>query len=424
MIDQSYAHARQRDERDELRSFRAEFYVKDDMIYLDGNSLGLLSKRAETSTLSVLESWKHHGIDGWTEGEHPWFYLSEQLGTQTAPLIGARPEEVVVTGSTTVNLHQLVATFYQPKGNKTKILADELAFPTDLYALQSQLRLQGYDPEEHLVLAQSRDGQTLNEEDLISEMTEDIALIVLPSVLYRSGQILDIKRLTAEARAREIPIGFDLCHSIGVFPHHLHDWGVDFAFWCNYKYLNAGPGGAGGLYVNQDHFGRTPGLSGWFGSRKDKQFDMEAEMTPAEDAGAYQLGTPHILSAAPLIGSLELFAEAGMERLRKKSLELTRYLMDLIDIKLKGMGFTIANPREDQWRGGHVYVEHVEAARICQALKAEGVIPDFRAPQGIRLAPVPLYNTFTDIWQAVDRLQRIMETETYKKYENKRGVVA
>ncbi|QQK74427.1 kynureninase [Salicibibacter cibarius] len=423
-MDKSYAKAQEYDRCDTLSGFRDEFYIDDEKIYFDGNSLGILSKRAEKTALDALKSWKQYGIDGWTEGEEPWFYLSERLGTKTASLIGARASEVVATGSTTVNLHQLVSTFYQPKGSKTKILADELAFPTDIYALQSQLKLKGYDPEEHLVFVNSRDGKTFDEEDMIEKMTEDVALIVLPSVLYRSGQILPMKRLTKAAHDRNIAIGFDLCHSIGVFPHHLHDWGVDFAVWCNYKYLNAGPGAVGGLYVHHKHMAQTPGLTGWFGSRKDKQFDMEHDMTPADDAGAYQLGTPHILSAAPLIGSLELFEEAGLEQLRKKSLALTRYMMELAESKLEGMGFSIANPREDEQRGGHVYLEHREAARICKALKAKGIIPDFRAPKGIRLAPVPFYNTFTEVWRVIDRLQMIMEKETYKKYKNQRGVVA
>lgn len=217
----------------------------------------------------------------------------------SAPLIGASPEEVIVTGSTTVNLHQAVATFYQPRGGRTKILADELAFPTDIYVLQSQIKWKGYDPETHLVKVKSRDGRFIEEEDVVAAMTDEIALIVLPSVLYRSGQILDMKRLTEEAHRREILIGFDCCHSIGAIPHALSEWGVDFAVWCNYKYLNAGPGGVAGLYVHRRHFDRTPGLTGWFGSRKDQQFDMAHTLTLAEHAGAYQLGTPHILSAAP-----------------------------------------------------------------------------------------------------------------------------
>ncbi|WP_026677377.1 kynureninase [Fictibacillus gelatini] len=423
-FDSSYEHALQLDLQDELASFRNEFYVKEGTIYLDGNSLGLMSKRAEASLLKLLDSWKQFGIDGWTEGEHPWFYLSEQLGSLMAPLIGALPEEVIVTGSTTVNLHQLVATFYEPVGKRTKILADELTFPTDIYALQSQIQLKGLNPDEQLVQVKSRDGRTIDEDDVINAMTDDIALIVLPSVLYRSGQILNMKRLTEEAHKRGILIGFDLCHSIGAIPHDFKEWDVDFAFWCNYKYLSAGPGSVAGLYVNRKHFNRTPGLAGWFSSRKDKQFDMEHVLTSAEDAGAYQMGTPHILSVAPLIGSLEIFQEAGIERLRKKSLQITRYMIDLILSELDGMGFTIGNPLDDERRGGHIYLEHAEAARICKALKENGVIPDFRAPNGIRLAPVALYNTYADVWHTVQILKKIMMEEQYKKFENKRGVVA
>ncbi|HDX9590548.1 TPA: kynureninase [Bacillus pseudomycoides] len=420
----SYEYARQCDRNDELASFQHEFYKKEGTIYLDGNSLGLLSKRAEQSLLTLLDSWKQFGIDGWTEGPHPWYFLSEQLGELTAPLIGATPEEVIVTGSTTTNLHQVVATFFEPKEGKTKILADELTFPSDIYALQSQIRLKGLDPAEHLVQVKSRDGRTLNEEDIIAAMTEDIALIVLPAVLYRSGQILNMKFLTEEAHKRGIHIGFDLCHSIGSIPHHFQKWDVDFAVWCNYKYLNAGPGGVGGLYVNKKHFNRLPGLAGWFGSRKDKQFDMEHELTPAEHAGAYQIGTPHVLSVAPLIGSLEIFKEVGIERLRKKSLHITRYMINLIQHELADMDFTLGNPLEDEIRGGHIYLEHKEAARICKALKANGIVPDFRAPNGIRLAPVALYNTYEEVWNAVQILKKIMVDEEYKQFENKREVVA
>jgi kynureninase len=417
-------HAQQLDAQNELRSFRDEFYIKEGTIYMDGNSLGLLSKRAEASLLQILDSWKELGIDGWTQGEHPWFYLSERLGDLMAPLVGAKPEEVIVTGSTTLNLHQLVATFYEPQGNRTKIVADELSFPSDIYALQSQLKLKGLNPDEHLVRVKSRDGRTLTEADIIEAMTDDVALIVLSSVLYRSGQILNMKKITEEAHRRGILIGWDLCHSIGTIPHALDEWDVDFAFWCNYKYLNGGPGCVAGLYVNEKHFGRTPGLAGWFSSDKRKQFDMEHTLTPAPDAGAYQLATPHVLSMAPLLGSLELFHEAGIDRLRKKSLQLTQYMMDLIRYELADFGFSFGNPLDDETRGGHIYLEHSEAARICKALKAKGVIPDFRKPNGIRLAPVALYNSFEDVFRTVQILKAIMTEETYKQYENTRDVVA
>ena len=421
----SQEHAQKLDEQDALGSFREQFYVRPDSIYMDGNSLGLLSKRAESTLLEILDVWKVQGIDGWTQGEYAWFYLAEKLAAMSAPLVGASEEEVIVTGSTTNNLHQLVATFYKPQGNRTKILADELNFPSDIYALQSQLRLHGYDPAEHLVRVKSRDGRFLSEDDIITAMTNEIALIILPTVLYRSGQLLDIERLTAEAHARGILIGFDGCHSVGSIPHSFSEWDVDFAFWCNYKYLNSGPGGTASLYVNRKHFGVSPGLAGWFGSRKDKQFDMEHRFHQAETAGAFQIGTPSILSMAPLMGSLELFAEANLHNLRKKSLHITNYMMDLIEHELDGMGFTIGNPREDERRGGHISLEHPDAARICKALKEDQhIVPDFRAPNIVRLAPVPLYTTYVDVWETVKRLKTIMTEKQYEKYENTRDVVA
>jgi kynureninase len=207
-------------------------------------------------------------------------------------------------------------------------------------------------------------------------------------------------------------------------PHSFCEWGVDFAYWCNYKHLNGGPGSVGGLYVNQKHFGTIPGLAGWFGSRKEKQFDMEHTFTPADGAGAYQIGTPHVLSLAPLLGALEIFEEAGIENIRAKSLKINQYLMDLIENDLKDMGFTIGNPKEDARRGGHISLEHSEAPRICKALKENGVIPDFRAPNIIRLAPIALYTSYSQVWEVVQILKKIMEEKQYEKFKNEREVVA
>lgn len=416
-------YAQQLDANDLLASYRDEFYLLPS-IYMDGNSLGLMSKRAEQTLQDLVDSWKQLGIEGWTKGEHPWFFLSEKLGQMSAPLVGADPEEVIVTGSTTINLHQVAATFYRPEGKKTKIIATDLDFPTDIYALQSQIRLKGLNPDEHLILVSSRDGRMIEEEDIIAAMKEEVALIVLPTVLYRSGQLLDIERLTRAAHEKGILIGFDGCHSVGAIPHEFSKWGVDFAYWCNYKYVNAGPGGVGSIYVNRKHFGTLPGLAGWYSSKKDKQFDMELTLTVCETAGAYQTGTPHIFSVAPLIGSLEMFQEVTVEKLREKSLKMTRYLMDLIEAELAGMGFSIANPVEDERRGGHVSLEHEEAVRISRALKEAGIIPDFRAPNILRLAPVAFYTTYVEVWESVQILKTIMHTRTYEKFENKRGVVA
>lgn len=412
------------DAKDKLRKYKKEFYFPPDTIYMDGNSLGLFSKRAEKTLLEIVESYKLFGIDGWLKGKYPYFYLAEKLGEMTAPLLGALPEEVIVANSTTVNLHQLLATFFKPKGKRTKILTDEFAFPSDMYAIKSQLLFHGLDPEKHLVKVKSRDGKIIYEEDITSSMTSEVAIIILPTVVYKTGQILDVEKLTTEAHRRGILIGFDACHSIGVIPHKFHKHGIDFAFYCNYKYVNGGPGAPAGLFVHKKHFGKTPALAGWFSSSKDKQFDMSHILTPAKTSGAYQIGTPHILSMAPLIGALELLNEAGIDEIRKKSLLLTDYMITLVDSELASMGFSVITPRSSKARGGHVALQHIEAARICKALKEKGIIPDFRAPNIIRLAPVPLYRSFSDVFEVVQTLKKIMTEKTYLKFKNEREIVA
>ena len=412
------------DERDELAGFRERFYLPPDTIYLDGNSLGLPSREAEGALLQVLDEWKHLAIGGFLQGETPWISMGERLGELQAPLVGAHPDEVVATGSTTVNLHQLAATFYEPKGRRRTLLADELNFPSDLYALQSQVRLHGLDPAQDLVLVRSRDGRTLDEDDIVAAMTDEVAVVVLPSVLYRSGQLLDLERLTAEAHARGCLIGFDLCHSAGAVPHALSAWGVDFAYWCTYKYLNSGPGGIAGLYVNRRHHGRLPGLCGWWGYRSDARFAMRLEFEAAPTAAAWQIGTPTMLSAAPLLGSLKLFAEAGMERLRARSLALTSYLMELVDDLPGDLGYRVGTPRDPARRGGHVAVEHPDAWRVCQALLARGVVPDFRPPDVVRLAPVALYSTYHEVWRAVRHLAAVVQEGELERYTAERGLVS
>ena len=418
------ADALARDARDPLGSFRERFYVHSDRIYLDGNSLGLASRDAEAAVLAALEEWKARAVDGWTKGDRPWFYLAEELGALQADLMGADPAEIVVTGSTTVNLHSLVATFYRPAGRRTRILADVLNFSSDIYALQSQVRLRGYDPSAHLVLVASRDGRTPLEEDLIDAMTEEVALVVLPAVHYRSGQLLDVERLTRAAHERDILVGFDCCHSAGIVPHQLHRWDVDFAFWCNYKYLNGGPGAVGSLFVHERHFGAVPGLAGWFGSRKERQFDLLLDFEPALGAGAWQISTPPVLGAAALYGALKLFQQAGIARIREKSLAQTSYLMSLADEMLISSGFTVGTPRDDARRGGHVALEHPDAVRICKAMKVRGIVPDFRSPNVIRLAPIPLYTTYAELWQTVRALQEIVERGEHREFSAERETVA
>ncbi|HEV2121267.1 MAG TPA: kynureninase [Chloroflexota bacterium] len=419
--------ARKRDAADPLRGFRERFYLPGGVIYLDGNSLGLASRDAEASLMDALESWKRQGIDGWTGGTRPWFSLGEDLGALQAPLLGALPSEVVVTGSTTVNLHALVATFYRPSGHRTRILTDALDFPSDLYALRSQVALRSLDPADHLIVVPSRDGRTLSEDDIIGRITEDVALALFSSVLYRSGQLLDLPRLTAAAHERGVLIGFDCSHSAGCVPHRLHEWEVDFAFWCTYKYLNSGPGATASLFVHEHHHppkGTTPGLAGWWGSDKQRQFDMAALFSPAASAGAWQIGTPSVLGSAPLYGALQVLGEAGIEAVRAKSLALTDVLMDLSDAWLREHGFSVGTPREPERRGGHVALEHPAAVQLCWALKSRGIVPDFRPPNVIRFAPVALYTSFEDVWRAMDILRAIVTRGEHLSFATERDVIA
>jgi kynureninase len=425
--DAGEAEALALDAADPLARFRGRFHLLPGRIYLDGNSLGLLSRDAEEEILAALGQWKTLGIDGWLGADPPWFTLGEDLGALVAPLIGAEPEAVVVTGTTTVNQHALTATFYKPDGMRRKIVATALDFPSDIYALQSLIRLHGGDPERDLVFVPSVDGRTIAEETIITALGDDVAMSLLPAVLYRSGQLLDIARLAAAARERGIPMGFDCAHSIGAVPHQFDAWDVDWAFWCSYKFLNAGPGATGGLYVNRRHWGTVPGLAGWWGYEKSRQFDMVHAWQGAVAAGAWQISTPPLLATAPLRGSLRIFHEAGMEALRAKSLAQTEYLARLLvdgGLTVPPYGFAIGTPRDPERRGGHLAVEHADAPRIARALKTRGIIPDFRAPNVIRLAPAPLYTSFHELWQTVQSLREIIDRGEHLRLPEGRDLVA
>lgn len=415
--------ARQLDKNDPLKQLRARFYHNDGEIYMDGNSLGLCSRDAEACVLEMLEVWKREGIRLWNVEEGKYFLYPSLLGGQLAELIGAERDEVTVTNSTTINIHQCLATFYRPTKKRYKILVDELNFPTDRYAVDSQARLHGYDPGDAVIAVKSRDGRLIEEEDIIAAMDESVAVALLPAVLYRSAQLIDMQRVTRAARQRGILIGWDLCHSIGAIPHNLKEIGADFAIWCNYKYLSAGPGAIGGLYINKKHFGVTPGLAGWHGNVKETQFQLRQKHEPAPDADAFLTGTAPLLSMAGLEGVLRIYRDAGMARVREKSLHITAYLMYLIDARLAQYGYAVGTPRDDARRGGHVALEHAEAFRICQALKARGVIPDFREPNVVRLAPVALYNTYAEVYRLVDILEEIAREKSYESFSAQRGLV-
>ena len=413
------------DRADALHALRDRFYVPPDTLYMDGNSLGLLNRDTEAAVAQALAEWKNLGIDGWLRAEPPWFMLGETLGDLQAPLVGASPGTVVSTGSTTVNLHALVAAFYQPVGQRTRLVSGGLDFPSDQYALQSQIALKGRDPRRQLVVVPSHDGRLLEEDAIIATFTERVALVVLPSVLYRSGQLLDIPRLTAAAHAHDILIGFDCAHSVGALPHAFDAWEVDFAVWCTYKYLNSGPGGIGALYVHPRHRDRWPALRGWWGYDKDRQFDMAPTFAPAATAGRWQISTVPLLTAAALRGSLRIFTEVGIAAIRAKSLALTSYMIDLLE-ELTGPPYhlTIGTPRDPARRGGHVAVEHSEGPRLARALKARGVIPDFRPPNVIRLAPIALYTSFTEVLATVRHLKAIIDGGEHLRFPAEREVVA
>lgn len=406
-----------RDANDPLRQFRDRFYVQPGITYLDGNSLGLLSRDAEATVLNALENWKLHGVEGWMAASPPWFTLGESLGARLAALMGTRPENVVVTGTTTTNLHQMVGTFYRPKGSRRKIVATSLDFPSDVYALQGQIRLRGGDPDHDLVLVPSRDGRTIATEDVVATITDEVALVLMPSVLYRSGQLFDIAAITKAAHARGAMMGIDCCHSAGALPHELDAWDVDFAFWCTYKYLNAGPGAIGALYVNPRHRDAIPALPGWWGYRKDRQFAMEHDWEGASGAGAYQISTIPLLSSAPLLGALTIHEEAGIDAIRTKSLAQTDYLITLLEaggLTNPPYGYRIGTPRDHAIRGGHVAVEHDEAKAISTVLRERGYIVDFRAPNVVRIAPVALYTSYMDLWNVVNMLREIIDTNAHR----------
>ncbi len=401
------------DRQDPLPAGPGRFLPPPGVIYLDGNSLGPPTPEGLARCRQVLDDWARLGVGGWTDADPPWFSWAERLAAREAGmLLGARPQEVAVTGGTTINLHQLLATFYRPSGRRRKLVADALAFPSDLYALRAHA---GDD----LVLVPSRDGRIIAGEDVTSALGDDVALLLLSGVLYRSGQLLDIAGLTEAAHAAGALAGWDFCHAIGIVPLELDAWGVDFAVWCNYKYLGAGPGALGGLFVAQRHLGGPPALPGWWGSDKDRQFEMADDFLRAADAGAFQIGTPPILGIAALDGALDVYAEVGMEAVRARSLRLTRFLRE----RVEAAGLSVVTPTADAARGGHIAVAHPAAARVGRALRDAAVIPDVRPPDIVRLAPHPLYTTYTELATAADTLAAVVAERRWERYPAGRGRV-
>ena len=441
------------DDGDPLSSVADRYHVPGDVLYMDGNSLGPASDAALASLDRVIEEWRELLIGGWTDADPPWFTMGERLGDALAPLVGADPEEVVVGNSITVNIHTLVGTFLDRllagngpereglpaadgtwEGDGTRaadgdpeadpaILVNELDFPSDHYAIRAQLRQRGIDPDEKLRVVPSRDGRTIDPRDIEAALDahDDIGIVWMPTALYRSGQLFDVARITEAAHEAGAYTGFDAAHSVGAVPHEFGEAGVDFAVWCTYKYLNAGPGSIGALYVAERHHGLTPALAGWWGHEKDTQFEMNMEYTPADSAGAWQIGTPPLFAAAPLEGSIELLREAGIDRLRAKSLALTDFLIGLVDERLPEVA--VGTPREHAARGGHVALEHPDAERLSAALTDRGVVVDFRPPNVVRVCPAAPYTSFADVLEVVDEIEAILDSGAYEAYETSDGGV-
>ena len=412
--------ARQQDETDPLRQFRDRFHIPktqqgEPLIYFAGNSLGLMPKTARLIVEQELDDWAALGVDAHLEGKTPWYSYHETVREPAARMVGARPAEVICMNSLTVNLHLMMATFYRPSKSRLKILMEDPAFPSDTYAVKTQIRHHGLAPEEALVLAGSRKSEfTVRTEDVLDQVDrhrDHLALVLIGAVNFFTGQLFDIKSITAAAQKHGIPIGVDLAHAVGNVPVSLHDWNVDFAAWCSYKYLNSGPGAVAGVFVHERHARNTslPRFGGWFGNDPNTRFQMqlEPEFIPVPTADGWQISNPPIFSMAPLRASFAIFDDAGgMTPLREKSIRLTGYLEFLLD-QIGSKRFTVITPRNSAARGCQLSIlAHEHPKALFATLQAAGVKCDFREPNVIRVAPAPLYNTFHEVWRFADILRR------------------
>jgi kynureninase len=428
------AGARALDAADEIGSFRRQFELPREqqhiLTYLCGHSLGLMPRAARRAVETELDRWAARGVDGHfpdgtgrgghalRAGHGGWFDYHTQFAAPLATLAGAQRGEVVAMNTLTVNLHLMLATFFRPTSKRYKILIERDAFSSDRYAVESQLKWHGLDPEHALVeLGPVPGGFALDRERfdaLLAAEGERIALVLLPGVQYLSGERLDLASYTAAAQAHGCRVGFDLAHAIGNVPLALHDSGADFAVWCSYKYLNAGPGAVGGCFVHSRHAEARdlPRLAGWWGHDRTRRFRMEPEFSPLPGAEGWQLSNPPILSLAPLKASLELFARAGLARLRRKSERLTRYLEWLLETEI-GTRARVLTPKAPEQRGCALSVQFDPAPRHARTfaarVRAAGIVVDWRRPNVLRLAPVPLYNRYHDVYTAVQTLKRALD---------------
>ena len=407
------AYAAELDHRDPLAHYRERFCIPRvngvaECIYLGGHSLGLQPKSAKAYIDQELEDWARLGVEGHFHGKNPWMPYHRLLTEQTADLVGGEPVEVVVMNSLTVNLHLMMASFYRPTAQRHKILIERGAFPSDQYAVKSQIRFHNFNSATSLLELSPRDGEfCVRDEDmhaLIETEGESIALILLGGVNYATGQIFDIAEVTRAGHRKGCIVACDLAHAAGNIPLRLHDWGPDFAVWCSYKYLNGGPGCVGGCFVHERHSQSwdLPRYAGWWGHDEKVRFQMGPEFHPMAGAEGWQLSNPPIMALAPLRASMEIFAEVGMDRLRAKSRSLTGYMEFLLRDK-ESAKWSIITPRDPERRGAQLSIRLSQGRGVCDHLIADGVIGDWREPDIYRVAAVPLYNSFKDVYRFVQR---------------------
>jgi kynureninase len=415
--------ARELDATDTLRAFREEFNFPLERnghapVYLCGNSLGLQPKRAAQYVTEELEDWANLAVDGHFRARRPWLPYHRLATPGLAYLTGALESEVVAMNTLTVNLHLMLTTFYRPQGRRRKVVIESTAFPSDRFAAVSQIRLHGLDPTDTLLEWGPRRDAALHLDDLAALLDahgDEVALLLLPGVQYLSGEVLDMAAVCRLGRDHGCAVGLDLAHAIGNVPLALHDWGPDFAVWCSYKYLNSGPGAVGGAFVHARHFDGDPGrvLLGWWGHDEATRFEMAPTFRPAPGAELWQLSNPPIFSLAPVLASLEIFGRAGIEMLREKSIRLTAYLDFLLEQHLGGRIRPIT-PRPARGCQLSLVVEdrEIDARSLFRRLETRNVIADWREPNVIRVAPVPLYNGFEDVHRFVERLRAAVREET------------
>ncbi len=414
-------YAQQQDQTDPLRAFREHFLIPEKdgqpQLYFCGNSLGLQPKTARKAIERELDVWQNHGVEGWFEGDEPWLYYHKYCKETLAEIVGAKPSEVCPMNNLTVNLHLMLTSFYQPKGDRKQILTVAGDFPSDQYALETHVRSRGLDPSKVMLEVKPQPGEyTLQTKAILNAIRENersLALVMMSGLHYYTGQVYDMKAIAAEAQKWGIKVGFDLAHAVGNAPLRLHDWDVDFAVWCSYKYLNSGPGGVSGIFVHEkNHDADLSRLAGWWGYDEARRFEMTPGFVPMPGADGWQLSTPTILALAVHRASLAIFAEAGVENLRAKSVKLTGYLEFLLQ-KINGdFGdpITIMTPAEPEARGCQLsLLVKKDGKQLFDYLTQNHIIGDWREPNCNRLAPTPLCNTFEEVWRVGEGMRAFFE---------------